>query len=241
MPGDVHNGDAGENAAHGGHRRRARSLAAMPGLWDALVADSEVIDIAAGQLIYDAGKPAPVVAILSGGARGFVWVAGGRQLTFRYAGPGDLIGLGPRLGGLDSSNAEAITDTRAAFVPLSRVRELVLGDPAVAWILVEQIATWASDLVGNVAAGSRVPMTARVARHLLEVAQPTSGGVAANVTHQRLADAVGTAREVVTRTLGAMRRAGIVQTQPGRVVIVDPQRMSRLASGGEVTANAPNA
>jgi CRP/FNR family transcriptional regulator len=203
-----------------------------------LVADSEVIDIAAGELIYDAGKPAPVVAILSGGARGFVWVAGGRQLTFRYAGPGDLIGLGPRLGGLDSSNAEAITDTRAAIVPLSRVRQLVLGDPAVAWILVEQIATWASDLVGNVAVGSRVPMTARVARHLLEVAQPTAGGVAAHVTHQRLADAVGTAREVVTRTLGAMRSAGVVQTRPGLVVIVDPQRLSRLASGGEVTANA---
>jgi CRP/FNR family transcriptional regulator len=45
------------------------------------------------------------------------------------------------------------------------------------------------------------------------------------VTQQELADAVGTAREVVVRVLRELRRDGVVRTERGYIVILDPARL----------------
>jgi CRP-like cAMP-binding protein len=203
-------------------------------MWDALLADSDIVHVPAGEPIYAAGKAPPVVAILSGRARVYVVATDGQQFTFRYASEGEVIGLGPRLGGLTTSTAEALTDTAAAIISLDRVRQLALEHPTLSWAFAEDMARWAGNVVRTVAEAARLPMTARVARHLLEISAPTPQGTGAAVTHQRLADSVGSAREVVTRALGALRRAGVVETSPGRVIITDIRRLALIARGDEV-------
>lgn len=203
-------------------------------MWDGLLAGSDIVQVPAGQPIYAAGQAPPVVAVLSGRARVYVVAADGQQFTFRYAGGGEVIGLGPLLGGLTTSTAEALTDTAAAIIPLDRVRQLTLEHPVLSWAFAEDMARWTSNVVRTAAEAARLPMTARVARHLLEASAPTPRGTAAGVTHQQLADALGSAREVVTRALGALRRAGVVETSPGRVVITDMRRLALIARGDEV-------
>jgi CRP-like cAMP-binding protein len=203
-------------------------------MWDALLADSDIVHVPAGEPIYAAGHAPPVVAILSGRARVYVVAADGQQFTFRYASGGEVIGPGPRLGGLTTSTAEALTDTEAAIISLDRVRQLALEHPTLSWDFAEDMARWAGNVVRTVAEAARLPMTARVARHLLEISAPTPHGTGAAVTHQRLADSVGSAREVVTRALGALRRAGVVETSPGRVIITDIRRLALIARGDEV-------
>ena len=51
------------------------------------------------------------------------------------------------------------------------------------------------------------------------------GRLAARVSQQELADAVGSVREVVARALRDLRAAGIVATAADRVVILDPARL----------------
>jgi CRP/FNR family transcriptional regulator, cyclic AMP receptor protein len=68
----------------------------------------------------------------------------------------------------------------------------------------------------------------RVAAHLLDLAsaqQHPRGRLAARVSHQELADTVGSVREVVARTLREFRVAGIVATAADSVVILDPVRL----------------
>ncbi|MEO8897820.1 MAG: Crp/Fnr family transcriptional regulator [Candidatus Dormibacter sp.] len=204
-----------------------------PGLWDALIADSEVVHVNAGEPIYVAGPPPPVVAILSGSARVYVVAADGQQFTFRYVGEGEMIGLGPLLGGLRTSSAKALTDTTAAIIPLDRVRRVAFQHPALSWTIATEMARWASNAVSAVTEAARSSVTARVARHLLEISAPTPRGNAAGVTHQRLADSVGSSREVVTRALGVLRRAGVVETSPGWVIITDGPRLALIARGDE--------
>lgn len=52
-------------------------------------------------------------------------------------------------------------------------------------------------------------------------------------THQQIADAVGTSREVISRTLGRLRRAGVVRTTAGYVVITNSTRLALIGRGGE--------
>ncbi|NPA30774.1 MAG: Crp/Fnr family transcriptional regulator [Chloroflexi bacterium] len=50
-------------------------------------------------------------------------------------------------------------------------------------------------------------------------------------THQELAQWIGTSRETVSRELAALRRAGLVRSGRGRVVLLDIQRLrARLAA-----------
>ena len=210
----------------------ARGVVVEPSLWGALVADSDILDVAAGELIYGAGQVPEVIAILSGMARVFMWSARGRQVTLRYAGRGELIGLGPRLAGVDVTSAEAVSDTTAAIVPLDEVQRLAAANPALAWDITEQVAGWASEAVLSLGDVAPLPMTARVAAHLLHVSVAMPNAVSAHITHQRLADAVGTAREVVSRALGELRRDGVVETSQGEIVITDLTRLAIIARGG---------
>jgi PAS domain S-box-containing protein len=51
------------------------------------------------------------------------------------------------------------------------------------------------------------------------------------MTQQRLADCVGTVREVVARTLREFRAEGLVATAGGRLEVLDAARLARVAAG----------
>ena len=69
----------------------------------------------------------------------------------------------------------------------------------------------------------------RLAAALLDRAE--AGRVAA--THQDLATAIGSAREVISRRLEAFARAGWVRTERGAVTLTDMPALRRLAAAAE--------
>ena len=84
-------------------------------------------------------------------------------------------------------------------------------------------------------AGRRSPDSARVriASHLIEMAVlDDSGNLVANATHQEVAEAVGTAREVVSRILGTFRQQGLVQTNSRRITLLEPEQLSAIVVQG---------
>jgi CRP/FNR family transcriptional regulator len=68
-------------------------------------------------------------------------------------------------------------------------------------------------------------MDVRLAGRLLDLAQ---GGVVV-ATHQALASELGTAREVVSRTLGEFQRRGWVEQARGEVRLLNDEALVRLA------------
>ncbi|HYB47008.1 MAG TPA: helix-turn-helix domain-containing protein [Streptosporangiaceae bacterium] len=74
----------------------------------------------------------------------------------------------------------------------------------------------------------------RVAAHLLDLAsaqQEPAGRLAARVSQQELADAVGSVREVVARVLRELRVAGVIATAADRIVILDAARLYAESGG----------
>jgi CRP/FNR family transcriptional regulator len=192
-----------------------------------------IVDAPAGTRIFSEDGPRRPAAVLDGLVRGFIWTPAGRQVTVRYIRSGDLVGLVPLLGGAPTWNAEAALDTRLALLPVDVLRDRVLRHPSLAWTVVEALSAIAVDAVVTVAAAGSQPVQTRVSLHLLELAVETPDGRSeTQVTHQQLADAVGSAREVVTRSLRNFRERGFIATHPGRIAILAPEALASIAGEG---------
>ncbi len=77
-------------------------------------------------------------------------------------------------------------------------------------------------------------MRQRVAAHLLDLAsarQEPTRGLAARISQQELADAVGSVREVVARVLRELRIAGVIATAADHIVILDAARLHAESAG----------
>ena len=209
------------------------------GIWEDLVAGSEGLFASAGTLLFEEQTIVPLLAILEGVVRVYIRTDGGRQATLRYARAGDLVGLSAALSPRIRATAEAVTDVTVAVVPLERLQHMLASDADLAWPIAMQMARWGSEIDLALVDLEHRPMTARVAGHLLEAATTDVGGVTrARVSQKRLAAAVGTVREVATRSIAELRDAGIVLTVSGTVVIADRARLSRIARGGSPVVEA---
>jgi CRP-like cAMP-binding protein len=74
----------------------------------------------------------------------------------------------------------------------------------------------------------------RVAYDLLDRAcqsQLVVGRLECQATHSDLANSIGSSREVVSRALRDLRGAGIVETAPGLVRVVQPTRLAAIVRG----------
>ncbi len=197
-----------------------------------LSADCDEVHVRAGAHVFRAGQTPKIALIGAGLVRVFLLTSGGRQLTIRYARQGELIGLAAHLARTDQWNAEAITDTSLKVLTLEQLRVAATHDPELPWRVAEHVATWSVETLNSIADTGGQSMTVRVARHLREIAlREPDGRSVAHISHQRLADAVGTVREVVSCELNTLRRRGIIETSTGSVIVVDEARLDNLAMG----------
>jgi CRP/FNR family transcriptional regulator len=201
--------------------------------WDDLLGEAEAaVHVAAGDVVSLVPDTGSVALVRAGVVRAFVRTAGGRQVTIRYARTGDLLGLEPLLGGAPPWDAEAVVHTTLTVLTLEQIQVAAARRPELSWLIAEHIATWACDTIQAMAHSSSQPMVSRVARHLCEINLPTADGrLVAHVSHQRLADAVGTVREVVSRQLRMLKAVGVIDTEPGRVVVLEGHRLEAIAAG----------
>ena len=202
-------------------------------MWqEQLGAGVDEVHITAGALILRAGQLPRIALVVAGIVREFISTQLDRQMTIRYARAGDLVGLLPYLAGTDQWNAEAITDVSLKVVTFGHVRSAGAHDPELPWSIAQHVAASMAESLRSVADASGQPITVRVARHLREMTlRGLDGRAIVHISHQRLADAVGTVREVVSRELTALRAAGVIDRAAGAVTVIDEDRLASLAAG----------
>ena len=202
-------------------------------MWqEQLGAGVEEVHVAAGALILRAGQLPRIALVVAGIVRVFISTQLGRQMTIHYARAGDLVGLSPYLAGTDQWNAEAITDVSIKVLTFDRVRSAGSHDPELPWIIAQHVAVVMAESLRTVADASGQPITVRVARHLREMTlRGLDGRAVVHISHQRLADAVGTVREVVSRELTELRAEGVIDRTAGAVRVIDEARLASRAAG----------
>lgn len=192
-----------------------------------LLDDAVILDLPAASVFYRDGDPPRAGVIVAGLVRMYLTSTSGRQVTVRYARLGDFAGAPLIVSGPVSVSAQAITPSTLLALSTDKMRSLAMADTRVSWLLAQEVTHLLKEVLDAFAGNAFGSVRQRVARHLLDLAAERQKGAAlvAPVTQQALADAVGTAREVVARTLRELRDAGVVKSTNRGIVLLDPDRL----------------
>ena len=200
------------------------------GLIHELVQSAHSVSYPTGSLI-ETPSGAGLALIVSGALRYYVSAADGRQLTVGYLGPGSVVGT-LEVETSSTIRLQVITPTVLLHLRPERVRTLIADRSELMHAFLEEAIHGLKHSFRVLAASAFMSVQARVARDIIERARlsgPIRSGVHLAVTHQSLADASGSVREVVARTLRKLSRDGVIATGGGGVTIVDPQALTKLA------------
>jgi CRP/FNR family transcriptional regulator len=210
----------------------ASYLAALPpeGL-ERLLAEAVRLDVPAGSTLYREGDSPRMALVVAGLIRVYLASPEGRQVTVRYAGPGEVLGTPAAVGGPVRTSVQALVDSTLLILGVRLFREVAQGDARVAWAVAEEVTRRLDAVLAAFAGTAFGTVRQRVARHLLDLAAQRQRGAVllAPVSQQELADATGTVREVVARVLRELRDAGLVETTRQGVLLRDPAGLHRQA------------
>jgi len=158
----------------------------------------------------------------------------GRQVTVRYARPGDVLGIAVLVGGPAGTGVQAVEPSSLFRISARVLTAAARRDPRVSWAIAEELNRRLYEVLEQTAVNAFGSVRQRVAAHLLDLAstgQRPDHRPAARVSQQELADAAGSVREVVARVLRDFRVAGIVATAADQVVILDAARLYAESAG----------
>lgn len=210
---------------------RVAALKALEPQARALVSDLQPFEVEAGRSLFSPGAACSGFAVvLSGTIRVCVNSESGRALTL-YRVSRDEVCVQTTLclmAGLDYT-AEGVTETRISLVmiPAARFDALMGASKVFRSFVFSRFGARLQDISKLLETIAFARVDSRIAAALLERSDE-SGRLA--VTHQGLAEEVGTAREVVSRQLEAFARAGLVQLSRGEIRICDRPGLEARAS-----------
>jgi CRP/FNR family transcriptional regulator, anaerobic regulatory protein len=195
-----------------------------------LARSSSVVTLAAGTRIYGPGRaPESYLLLLEGSVRVQQVSESGREIVLYRVSAGESCALTTAcLMGYEDYPAEAVaeTDIRAVAIPRSTFDDLIARSPEFRRFVFTAFSKRVTDLFHVIEEVAFSRMDIRLAHKLLELSQ---GGGQVATTQQQLASELGTAREVVSRTLSELQRRGWISSARGNITIADRAALERLA------------
>ena len=210
----------------------ASFLSAFPAdALDELLADAIRLDIPAGGVPYRESDLPRAGLVVSGLVRVYMTSREGRQVTVRYARPGEMLGVPALVGGPVPVNVQAVTDATLLALSTRTLIKLAKKNASIAWALAQETSERLYALLEELAGNTFSTVRERTARHLLDLAAERQHDRALIVpaTQQEIADAVGSVREVVARALHQLAVEGLVKTTSEGIVILDPAGLHAVA------------
>jgi CRP/FNR family transcriptional regulator len=194
------------------------------GLTQDLLAVSRRQLIPAGTQIYREGDACSAIAfVLSGDIRIYKIGQTGREITLYEIGPGETCILNASCilsGQAYPANAVTLSETGLFLVPSAEFRRFISEHELMrefVFTLMSRRLSGVMELVEEVAFG-------RMDERLLDYLVEKSADNRLGTTHQKIANDLGTSREVVSRLLKDFERKGRVQLSRNAVTLLDQLR-----------------
>lgn len=178
-----------------------------------------------GKVFYTPGETGEVLFVLKRGRVNLFRIsADGKKLVLTGVGPGTVFGEMSLVGqGMHGTFAEAAEDCTLCVMSRADVEHLLVAKPQVALRFLELLAGRVSDLETRLETVAFKSVPARLASEILRLAEASGNGRVEGVSHQELADTVGSYRETVTRILNELRRDGLIELDRLSIAIKDPE------------------
>jgi len=173
--------------------------------------------VPAGAVIYTPDEAGEMLFILKvGRVRLYRLSPDGNAFTMAIVESGTIFGEMALLGQeMRDSHAEALAPCVLCLMSRADVQTLLLGDPQIALRITETLGRRLLDAEQRLAA----LLVALAERQPPRLFRPGQREV--RLTHEQLADLVGTRRETATKVLNALRVAGLIELRRGRVLVLD--------------------
>jgi len=153
----------------------------------------------------------------------------GKKLVTATLEPGSIFGEMSLAGqGMNGSFAEAAEDSTLCLMSKTDVQQVIQRYPSVALRLLEGMAKRLDDAEERLADVAYKSVPARIAATLLRLSGPDNKPV--HMSHQDIADMVGTYRETATRIMNEMRADELLELRRMRIEVTDRRRLALLAS-----------
>ncbi len=183
-----------------------------------------------GKVFYMPGQTGEVLFILKRGRVNLYRInPDGKKLVTSTIGAGTVFGeMSLVAQGMHDTFAEAAEECTLCVMSRSDVEHLLLSKPRVALRFMEMIAARLKDVESRMETVAFKSVPTRIATFLLQLADDETGRIE-GVSHQDLADMVGTYRETVTRILNEFRTRGYIELGRLNVAILDQDALEAIA------------
>ena len=182
-----------------------------------------------GKVFYTPGETGEVLFILKRGRVNLYRInPDGKKLVTATIEPGTVFGEMSLVGqGMHDTFAEAAEDCTLCVMSRSDIEHLLLSKPRVALRFMELMANRLREVEARMETVAFKSVPARLAASLLDLAQDS--GEIVGVSHQDLADIVGTYRETVTRILNEFRTEGFIRLGRLNVALLKIEELRAIA------------
>jgi CRP-like cAMP-binding protein len=196
-----------------------------------VLANSTTAEYSPGAIAYHPEMPPRAYLLERGLARAYVGVPDGRQATCTFFHSSELIGGTTIVSRPPRILVQVVVKSTLISLDLPMLRKLAAMESQVTGAVAVHLAALVRSAFRLIAVRSLGDIRERLAYDLLDracQAQLEVGRLECRATHAELADSIGSAREVVGRTLGRLRDEGIVENAPGLVRVVAPLRLAGI-------------
>jgi CRP-like cAMP-binding protein len=183
-----------------------------------------------GEILSFEDEPADVLYfVVNGAVKVFKTSADGKEQIFNIIHPGESFNDVSILSGSPNLiSAEAMGPVVLNAIKKDDLKVALEEHPQIALNVIQVLSRRVQELVSLVEDFSFRHVTGRVAKMLLEYAGDRVGDKP-RLTQQEMASMIGTAREMVGRSLKNLESQGAIRLERNRVVITDQQALKELA------------
>ena len=154
----------------------------------------------------------------------------GKKLVIATLGPNTLFGEMALLGQqMHNAFAEALDDCTILVMSRTDLERLILSKPILGLRMLEITGKRLSDAEARLEDMAFKGIPARLASLLLRLAAERHSCDILGLTHQDLAETIGTYRETATQVLNDMKAAGLIEIGRKRITILNTERLQELA------------
>lgn len=201
-----------------------------------LVPEVEVRELHRRQIVYLPGDPGEQVCFIQGGRIKCSKVSrDGKELTLTYVAAGEFFGELCVLEGQPREEmAEAIKNSIVTVLPRESIRELLMTNSKIAFRFIKVIGDRRRLMETKIEHLVFRDVHAKLAAQLLELGQEhgkeTEDGLQIDqkITHQELANLIGSTRETISLTLSAFKRKELILLLGRTVVLTDMDGLAAL-------------
>jgi CRP-like cAMP-binding protein len=188
------------------------------------------------EVVYLPGDPGGHVFVVSGGRIKISKVTrDGKALTLSYCGPSELFGETCLIeGGPREEMAEAMENSMVTEIERIDFERLLQAHATLGYQMTRILAARRRELENKLETLVFRDVTSKLAELLLNLAEEygveDSRGtlVALKITHQELANLIGSTRETVSLTLSTFKKKKLICTEGRKVIISDAESLKAL-------------